>query len=64
MTLDALKMGNYGAYVWSSYGLTVLALIWMAYAARRASQRELQQVTRRTAMSAMNSPETHEGAQS
>jgi heme exporter protein CcmD len=36
-----LSMGNYGAYVWSSVGLTVLVLalnLWSAHSALRRAQ--------------------------
>lgn len=48
MTLEALKMGDYGAYVWSSYALALLALIAMAAIARNACNRELKAAQRRT----------------
>lgn len=45
---EAFKMGSYGAYVWSCYGLTVLGLLCMAFAARRSWQTELKHARRRT----------------
>ena len=47
MTLEALKMGSYGAYVWSSYALALIALVVMASLARAASNRELKSARRR-----------------
>ncbi len=44
---EALKMGAYGAYVWSCYGLTLLGLLWMFFSARRDWAHELQQARRR-----------------
>jgi len=40
-----LAMGRYGAYVWSSVGLTLLVLVynaWSAYAALRDARRRLR----------------------
>jgi heme exporter protein CcmD len=47
MSFEVLRMGNYGAYVWSAYGLTLLALIAMVTVARGAARRELQAALRR-----------------
>jgi heme exporter protein CcmD len=47
MSVEALKMGNYGAYVWSSYGLILIGLIIMAAVARNAAKRELKTAQRR-----------------
>jgi heme exporter protein CcmD len=47
MTLDSLSFGNYGAYVWTSYALTFIALIVMAVAARSAAKAELKSAMRR-----------------
>lgn len=47
MTLEALKMGNYGPYVWSSYGLTLLSLIAVAWSARSSWQQQLKLARRR-----------------
>ena len=44
---DFLAMGGYGAYVWTAYGVTALALLllflWSWYGAR-AREAELEQV--------------------
>lgn len=53
MSIDAFKMGSYGAYVWSSYGLTLLGLLFMAIAARRSWQAELKQARRRAQAAGM-----------
>lgn len=38
---EFLRMGTHGPYVWSAYGLTLLALVAMAWGARRR-RRQLQ----------------------
>jgi len=53
MMTDAFKMGSYGAYVWSSYGLTLLGLLFMAFAARRSWQTELKHARRRAQAASM-----------
>ncbi len=44
---DFLAMGGYGAYVWTAYGVTVLALallfVWSWFGAR-ARETELEQI--------------------
>jgi len=47
VSLEILKMGHYSAYVWSCYGLTLIALIIMATTARNAAKRELRAALRR-----------------
>jgi heme exporter protein CcmD len=48
MTLvTAWGMGRYGGYVWSCYGLTLLALIYLAAVVRRRWRSELTQARRR-----------------
>ena len=47
MSFEMLKMGHYTAFVWSSYGLTLLGLVIMMAVARNASNRELQAARRR-----------------
>ena len=47
MSAQAWQMGSYGAYVWSSYGLTVLGLVCMLIAASRSWQSELKSARRR-----------------
>jgi heme exporter protein CcmD len=44
--LQWLSMGKYAVYVWSSYGLTLLAVILNIYWARR-SVREARELARR-----------------
>ena len=44
---DAWRMGDYGAYVWSCYGLTVLGLLYLVFAVRRSWQIELKHARRR-----------------
>lgn len=48
MSWEALKMGEYGAYVWSSYGLTFAVLLWLALYVRHVLARELKTAQRRT----------------
>jgi heme exporter protein D len=40
-------MGGYAAYVWSCYGLTLVALIVIAMSGRAVFQRELKAARRR-----------------
>lgn len=47
MSWDALKMGEYGVYVWSSYGLTFVVLLWLAFYVRHVCVRELKHARRR-----------------
>ena len=44
---EAIKMGSYGAYVWSCYGLTLLALVWLAIGTQRDWRNELKHARRR-----------------
>jgi heme exporter protein CcmD len=44
---DALRMGSYGAYVWSCYGLTLVALVLLAVVAQRNWRNELKHARRR-----------------
>ena len=37
--VEFLRMGTHGPYVWSAYGLTLLALVAMAWGARRRRRR-------------------------
>jgi len=53
MSIDAFKMGSYGAYVWSCYGLTPVGLLFMVIAARRSWQTELKQAQRRAQAAGM-----------
>ena len=46
MIAEIFKMGNYGLYVWSAYGIVVFSLITLAYRSRRQYQQlktELQE---------------------
>lgn len=45
--MDALTMGGYGIYVWSSFGLTFFAVIASAVQARARHHRTLTDVTQR-----------------
>jgi len=59
MTLGtAWGMGRYGGYVWSCYGLTLLALIFLAVVVRRSWQSELSKARRRasTTVRALSQP--------
>ena len=50
---DMLAMGNYGAYVWSSFGLTLIVLIICVVQGRRRHARIVNDVrTRIRAMEA------------
>lgn len=40
-------MGTYGGYVWSSYGLALLILLWVGVGARLSWLRELKSARRR-----------------
>ena len=50
MSLAALQMGKYGVYVWSCYGLTLAALVYLVFATRHQWQVELKQARRRMQM--------------
>jgi heme exporter protein D len=51
MSLESfLAMGGYGAYVWSCYALTVAALAWNVWSARRNLESEIERARRRTQM--------------
>ena len=43
-------MSGYGAYVWSCYGLTLVALVYNVWSARRELQEQLSKVQRRAQM--------------
>ena len=50
---EAFAMGNYGAYVWSSFGLTLIVLVICVVQGRRRHARILHEVrTRIRAMEA------------
>ena len=44
---EFLEMGNYGAYIWSCYGLTLAVLIWSAWSARRQLSEQIVTAKRR-----------------
>ncbi len=50
MSMAALQMGKYGVYVWSCYGLTLIGLLFLVFAARRQRQHEVLQAKRRIRM--------------
>lgn len=54
MLSEAFKMGSYGAYVWSCYGLTLAGLLFMVIAAQRSWQTELKQAKRRAQTAGSN----------
>ena len=43
---EFLAMGGNGAYVWSAYGITLVVLIWNAWAARARLRRNLRDAAR------------------
>ena len=45
---EFLRMGGYGGYVWSAYGLTALVLLLNWVAARRRESREQESARRRS----------------
>jgi heme exporter protein CcmD len=48
MTLSAAwGMGRYAGYVWSCYGLTCAALVWLALSVRRRWRLEIERARRR-----------------
>lgn len=50
---EALAMGDYGVYVWTSFGLTLIVLVICVIQGRRRHQRVVTDVrTRITAMEA------------
>jgi len=60
MSFEIFKMGNYGAYIWASYALTLLALVVMSATARSASKRELKAARRRIQMNVTSSTQNDE----
>lgn len=51
MTLsDFFQMSGYAPYVWSCYGLTLVVLVGMDWAARRRLREELQRARRRATL--------------
>lgn len=38
------RMGGYGAYVWSAYGITLAVLVLNVWAAKRAHRRSLRRL--------------------
>jgi len=47
---DFLYMGGYGAYVWPSYGLTLVIIVLNIVSARRLLARSREEARRRLAM--------------
>lgn len=47
---EFLDMGGYGAYVWGAFGITVLVLIWNAWAARASFKNAKRHAARRVQM--------------
>ena len=45
--MDALQMGGYGAYVWSSFGLTFIVVVISAVQSRVRHRRALREITQR-----------------
>jgi heme exporter protein CcmD len=43
-------MGGYAAYVWPSYGLTLIVIVWNIIWARRLLARSREEARRRLAM--------------
>ena len=52
---DALDMGDYGAYVWSCYGLTLAVLVLNVWLARRSLAEQLLHAKRRLKMNSESS---------
>jgi heme exporter protein D len=48
---EFLHMGGYGTYIWTSYGLTLVALIWNFVAARRELTKQILLAKRRVQVS-------------
>lgn len=44
---EALKMGGYASYVWSSYGISLFGLSSLAIVARRRWRSEIKRARRR-----------------
>ena len=45
--MDALAMGNYGAYVWTSFGLTLVVMIACVLQARSRQARTYRKIETR-----------------
>jgi heme exporter protein D len=45
---EFLSMGGYASYVWTSYGLTALILVWNSWAARRSEAEQQLSAQRRS----------------
>lgn len=61
MNTEALNFGSYNGYIWSAYGLTLIALITMTLIARSAAKRELKNAQRRIQVG-QSANQTHQGA--
>jgi heme exporter protein CcmD len=53
--MEALAMGKYGAYVWTSFALTLIVMVICVWQARSRQARTLKQITAR--LNAMESAE-------
>ena len=49
---DVLDMGDYGAYVWSCYGLTLVVLVLNLWLGKRSFSEQLLHARRRLKMNA------------
>ena len=45
--MEAFHMGGYGAYVWSSFGLTLVVVVISAVQSRVRHHRALREITQR-----------------
>ena len=45
--VEAFQMGGYGAYVWSSFGLTLVVVVISAVQSRVRHHRALREITQR-----------------
>jgi heme exporter protein D len=52
---DVLDMGDYGAYVWSCYGLTLAVLVLIVWLGRRSLAEQLLHARRRLKMNSESS---------
>lgn len=53
--MDALAMGKYGAYVWTSFALTLIVMVVCVWQARSRQARTFKQIA--TRLKAMESAE-------
>ena len=45
--IDVLSMGGYGAYVWTSFGLTLIVMVTCIVQARRRQRRTYDEIAAR-----------------